>query len=395
MMEMILCAGAAVGVIGAVAGVPELMFRYKIKKGGNVPVYKKPPMEDMYNILEKMSHPNIKWRRSSQEELQYECEVESYRIHITAYPERNTIKLSIQEKGILWYEISVHENYLMAVYVKECEEDGTLSEEQRTITLYGMWILNMKKRLQEEEERRKKEMERLKLDWGKRKKEQEENYHAIIQNFTKVNLLKVLGGREVCKQNSHFILHVKREHNHIECELQFQNGMVLFRGRLSMEGVWTEEKRLPYIKGEKEEKLFAVLKQHTTFMQINPTSQLHEKTETKEKTIEMKVEIEKEIAEKIEYIDTCIKKIKLEKEWLTDEEVFWLEEIAQKDIYEPLYLYVSVSENKKEEAKQICLETLCIIQRKVEEFLTHVDNQKIKELQKRLRIVEKRGDYCD
>ena len=388
MFEMILCAGAAVGVIGAVAGVPELLFKRKIN--GKESLYAKPPIEDIFMILEKMHHEKYKWKRSSEEERQYECEVESYHIHITSYPTRNKMKISITEKGILWYEISVHENYLVSVYVKERKEDGELSEGEKAINLYGMWILGVKKRVQEEEERRKKEMERLQLDWGSRKKEQDESYHSIVDSLARTNILKIVRGKQICKQNSYFSLHVKREHNHIKYELQFQNGIVLFCGLLDIEaGVWKEEKRLPYIKGEKEEKLFAVLRQHMKMFEVSNLQQ------AKEAGIEMNIEIEKEIEEKIEHINTCIHKIRLEKEWIAEEELFWLEETAQKDIYEPLHLYLSVSETKKEEAKAICLETLCLVQRKVEDILTIVDNRKIKELQKRLRVVEKRGDYCD
>lgn len=395
MMEMILCAGAAVGVIGTAVAVPELLFRRKIGKEKEN-AYIKPPIEDIFMILEKMHHEKYKWKRSSQTEHQYECEVESYRILITAHPEQNCIKLSIQEKGILWYEICVQENHVIDVYVKEREENGTFLEEQRTIHLYGMWILGVKKRLEEEEGRRKKEMERLQLDWGKRKKEQEEAFEDILHKLSYLTILEMKEDdiTSIGVQNNHFMVNMERiEDSKIGYTLTFQNGLVLFKGKLNIRyGVIKEEKRLPYIHGERKEKLFSVFHQHIELC----TKKKNDLLETGQKVpVTKTVLCDKEVGKKVETLRSLIETLRLEKEWLSEEEVFWLEKTVETDIQATISVYETVSENKKDEAKELCIQTIRAIEEKVELYLHRIDKRKIQELQKRLRIVEERGAYYD
>ena len=85
----------------------------------------------------------------------------------------------------------------------------------------------------------------------------------------------------------------------------------------------------------------------------------------------------------LSYIKKC-------REWFTEEELFCVEELWENDIKKMKRVYEEVSEQNKEEAKEVFVKGLLVLKKKVEELVQTGDMRKMKEIKKQVRVVEER-----
>lgn len=127
---------------------------------------------------------------------------------------------------------------------------------------------------------------------------------------------------------------------------------------------------------------------HKAVREVEKRFPTHQEIVQIEPTIK-KEEILSSIPE-LEKIKRMISYIKKHQGWFAEEELFCVEELWENDIEKMKQVYEEVSEQNKEQAKEVFLEGLLVLQKKIEELIQTGDMRKMKEIKKQVRVVEER-----
>lgn len=121
-----------------------------------------------------------------------------------------------------------------------------------------------------------------------------------------------------------------------------------------------------------------------------PTHQESVSIQPKMKKEQIKKEDRQSSIPELEKIHRMISYIKKHQGWFAEEELFCAEELWEKDIQKMKQVYEEVSEQNKEQAKEVFVEGLLVLQKKIEELIQTGDMRKMNEIKKQVRVVEER-----
>lgn len=341
---------------------------------------KRPPFHTILSHMNELSHEKTVWKRTYKQQADYQCTVESFTFYIFWDKEQQEMKIKVEEKGVTWYEFSLYEAQHTMLFIKQREENGTNTEKRKHIETFGTWIEPIKERYQQEEETRRGHIEVAKENWKVHTEKRERAYlytlHALAN--VSVNELKYLTKVLVLKmKNEYFKVHIKRKGRKVIYEMLFPNDILLLQASIHVKtGEITCEYPASYIKGERKEKLLEILQAHAKVLSGKKNNR--EEQPTSLPIVNEKIENIREISPEEEQLLEQMRTIKKQIEWLQEEEILGLETTLHK----LLGIEDTLSETYAEQKNQ--LRTI------LQETIDSMESRKVRELKKRLHIVEKR-----
>lgn len=383
MIEDIILAAIGIGTLGSVWYTlrPTNLYPKKEKKTYiTVNTDKKqPPIMTVLSHMNTLSAQDKKWKRTA-EEADYECKVEDFTFFIFWDKEQQEMKIKVKEKGVTWYEFSLFEQQHTMLFLKQREENGKTTENRKKIETFGLWIESLKERYQQEEENRRKDIEVLKKDWEAYKERQERAYRCVLRAIADVPIKEMRYFTKILTlrmKNEYFKVHIKRKGRKVIYEIRFPNDILLLQASIHVKtGEITCAHPAYYIKGERKEKLLEILQTHAEVISGKTNNKKEQPTSSP--VVTEKIENKREISPEEEQLFEQVRTIKKQIEWLQEEEILRLE----LKVHKLLNIEDMFSEAYTEQKNQL--------QTMLQETVESMEKRKVRELKKRLHIVEKR-----